>query len=139
MPGCAAAFIRACTATTVLTCATGHGRTRPALPPARRRPHVVRVLVVNAGSSSLKLAVIGDEDQTLAACELDDPRTKIDLAALRAALKRGLGDADVVGHRIVHGGERFAAPVRIDDEVETALRELVDLAPLHQPKSLAAL
>jgi acetate kinase len=99
----------------------------------------VRVLVVNAGSSSLKLAVIDNEDRTLAACELDAPRTNIDLAALRAALDGGLGDADVVGHRIVHGGERFAAAVRIDDEVETALRELVDLAPLHQPKSLAAL
>lgn len=99
----------------------------------------MRVLVVNAGSSSLKLALIDAEDQTLAACELDAPRTKIDLAALRGALEGELGDADAVGHRIVHGGARFAAPVRIDGQVETALRELVDLAPLHQPKSLAAL
>jgi len=44
-----------------------------------------------------------------------------------------------VGHRIVHGGERFVAAVRIDPDVETALRALTDLAPLHQPKSLAAL
>jgi acetate kinase len=44
-----------------------------------------------------------------------------------------------VGHRIVHGGERFREPVAIDEAVEHALRELTALAPLHQPKSLAAL
>ena len=99
----------------------------------------MRVLVVNAGSSSLKLALLDGDDKTLAACELDAPRTMIDPAELRAALTGGLGEADAIGHRIVHGGERFTAPVRIDAGVETALRELVDLAPLHQPKSLAAL
>jgi acetate kinase len=45
----------------------------------------------------------------------------------------------VVGHRIVHGGERFHDAVLIDADVEAALRGLVDLAPLHQPKSIAAL
>ena len=44
-----------------------------------------------------------------------------------------------MGHRIVHGGERFHEAVRIDAEVEAAVRELADLAPLHQPKSLAAM
>jgi acetate kinase len=44
-----------------------------------------------------------------------------------------------VGHRIVHGGERFAEAVRIEGDVEPQLRELTELAPLHQPKSLAAL
>ena len=51
----------------------------------------------------------------------------------------GLDAADAVGHRIVHGGAQFREPVRIDASVEAALRGLVDLAPLHQPKSLAAL
>lgn len=46
---------------------------------------------------------------------------------------------DAVAHRIVHGGRRYVAPVRIDDRVVAALRELTDLAPLHQPKALAAL
>src|SRR6185312_11345522 len=55
------------------------------------------------------------------------------------ALEAGLSDEDAVGHRIVHGGERFREPVRIDSTVEHALGELEDLAPLHQPKSLAAL
>ncbi len=54
-------------------------------------------------------------------------------------LAGGLGEADAVGHRIVHGGERFQSASRIDRNVEKALSELVELAPLHQRKSLAAL
>jgi acetate kinase len=99
----------------------------------------LRVLVVNAGSSSIKLALLGDHDQTLAERELAAPSARVDERELRAALDCGLGDAGAVGHRIVHGGERFRAPVLIDAEVEGALRDLVELAPLHQPKSLAAL
>jgi acetate kinase len=99
----------------------------------------MRVLVVNAGSSSLKLVLLDHDDQRIAQRELSTPRSAIDADALRAALDAGLGEADVVGHRIVHGGERFDAAVGIDAEVEAALRALVDLAPLHQSKSLAAL
>ncbi len=98
----------------------------------------MRVLTVNAGSSSLKLTLLDHDDSVLAAEGLPVGEG-IDEIALRRALDGGLGDADAVGHRIVHGGERFRAAVRIDGEVEAALRELVDLAPLHQPRSLAAL
>ncbi len=98
----------------------------------------MRVLVVNAGSSSLKLAVLDHDDSVLATRELSAPQAQIDRDAVRAALAE-MPDADAVGHRIVHGGERFAGPVRVDAGVEAALRDLVDLAPLHQPKSLAAL
>ncbi len=98
-----------------------------------------RILVVNAGSSSVKLSLIDERDEELATHELASPDARVDPAELRDALNGGLGDADAVGHRIVHGGERFRAPVRIDAEVERALRELTELAPLHQPKSLAAL
>jgi acetate kinase len=98
----------------------------------------MRVLVVNAGSSSLKLTLL-DGERTLSARELPAPRAAIDERELRAALQDGLGEADVVGHRIVHGGERFRAAVRVDADVEQALRALADLAPLHQAKSLAAL
>jgi acetate kinase len=99
----------------------------------------MRVLVVNAGSSSLKLSLIGAGDATLAHVELDAPRAEVEDAALREALAGPLREADAVGHRIVHGGARFGAPVRVDAEVEDALRALTELAPLHQPKSLAAL
>lgn len=99
----------------------------------------MRVLVVNAGSSSVKLSLLGSDDGLLAARELAAPRTHIDPHELQAVLADGLADADAVGHRIVHGGRHFRAAVPIDGEVRRALGELVDLAPLHQPKSLAAL
>ncbi|WP_445151257.1 acetate/propionate family kinase [Baekduia sp. Peel2402] len=84
----------------------------------------MRVLVVNAGSSSLKLSLLdGDSDDATVV----DPDELHDV------------DADAVGHRIVHGGTRFTEAVRIDDGVQRALDELTDLAPLHQPKSLDAL
>jgi acetate kinase len=99
----------------------------------------VRVLVVNAGSSSVKLTLLDPDDQTLAERELPASRATVDPGDLRAAIEDGLGTADVVGHRIVHGGERFRDAVLIDSEVEAALRDLVAMAPIHQPKSLAAL
>ncbi|HVW19050.1 MAG TPA: hypothetical protein VHB30_12465, partial [Solirubrobacteraceae bacterium] len=98
----------------------------------------MRVLVVNAGSSSLKLGVVDEAGEVVAARELAAPRSRLEPDAVAAAVD-GLGAFDAVGHRIVHGGERFTAPVRVDDGVVAALRELADLAPLHQAKSLAAL
>jgi acetate kinase len=103
------------------------------------RPRGVRVLVVNAGSSSLKLTLLDHDDSTLAARELHAPHARVEPEALQDALEAGLGDADAVGHRIVHGGERFREAVTVDADVEAQLRALVELAPLHQPKSLAAL
>jgi acetate kinase len=100
----------------------------------------VRILVVNAGSSSLKLSLLEGDDAVAGAAELDAPRAEVAAADVRAALAdHGLDAPDAVGHRIVHGGARFAEAVRIDAGVEDELRALTDLAPLHQPKSLAAL
>ena len=99
-----------------------------------------RVLVVNAGSSSLKLRLLDSDDRLAASGDAPATHGQVDPAALREALERIGGDrADAVGHRIVHGGTEFSEPVRIDDQVERRLRELTELAPLHQPKSLAAL
>jgi acetate kinase len=98
------------------------------------------VLVVNAGSSSLKLRVLGPGDELLASDDAPAAGGGFDQDELRAALKRlGAARAGAVGHRIVHGGADFTEPVRIDDRVERRLRELTALAPLHQPKSLWAL
>jgi len=99
----------------------------------------LRVLVVNAGSSSLKLSLLGSGEEPLAADELAAPRSEVDPHDLQDALGRDLGEADAIGHRIVHGGSRFREAVVVDDGVRRALGELVDLAPLHQPKSLTAL
>ncbi|HMD52048.1 MAG TPA: acetate/propionate family kinase [Solirubrobacteraceae bacterium] len=97
------------------------------------------MLVVNAGSSSLKLTLLDGGDATLEARELPAPRAQVDRDELIGALRSPLGEADAVGHRIVHGGERLREAVRITPRVEGELRRLVDIAPLHQPKSLAAL
>ena len=99
----------------------------------------MRVLTVNAGSSSLKLALLDERDETIAARELAAPRSRVDTRELRDALGSELGQAEAIGHRIVHGGARFHAAVRIDAQIEAELRGLSDLAPLHQQKSLAAL
>ncbi|MBE5861027.1 MAG: acetate kinase [Butyrivibrio sp.] len=49
---------------------------------------------------------------------------------------KGLDEIDAVGHRIVHGGEKFTKSVIIDDEVIKAIEEVSDLAPLHNPANL---
>jgi acetate kinase len=69
---------------------------------------------------------------------LPAPRGRIDEEALVEVLGRA-EKIDAVGHRIVHGGTELVAPVVIDERVEQQLQALVDLAPLHQPKSLRAL
>ncbi|MEU4744301.1 acetate/propionate family kinase, partial [Actinosynnema sp. NPDC023658] len=93
----------------------------------------MRVLVVNAGSSSLKLRLLGPDDAVERTADVEpDP----------ARLGEVLADwptPDAVGHRVVHGGTRFTDPVVLDDLVRQALVDLTSLAPLHQPKSLAGL
>ena len=92
------------------------------------------VLVVNAGSSSLKLRLLDDEDALLASDDLS-PDDEAGVAAWLAAQAAPAA----VGHRVVHGGVEFREPVLVDDDVVARLTALTDLAPLHQPKSLAAL
>ncbi|AKH99001.1 acetate kinase [Hoeflea sp. IMCC20628] len=72
----------------------------------------------------------GDSDQTHADVL---PRLIHDIILPRAGTISG------VGHRIVHGGERFNAPVRIDPEIRAGIAELTPLAPGHQPHNLAGI
>ncbi|HVT68090.1 MAG TPA: acetate/propionate family kinase [Trebonia sp.] len=105
-----------------------------------------RVLVVNAGSSSLKLRVLGgpgaaDGDVTGSA-DLAAVGGSLSGGADRTAIKTAIesfGPVDAVGHRIVHGGTLYGAPVLVTAGMRQRLEALTDLAPLHQPKSLAAL
>jgi acetate kinase len=97
-----------------------------------------RVLVVNAGSSSLKLRVLDPADAATASADLPAPSGAADASQIKSAIE-SFGPVDAVGHRIVHGGTLYTGPVRIDDQVRQRLESLTDLAPLHQPKSLAAL
>jgi acetate kinase len=98
----------------------------------------MRVLVVNAGSSSLKLRLLDARDTIAHSADLPAGPDGVDTSGL-AGILRGWGKPDAIGHRIVHGGTIFNGPALITDAVTKQLRELTDLAPLHQPKSLAAL
>ena len=100
--------------------------------------HGLSVLTVNAGSSSLKLRLLGADDALLADEELPAERGRADPLALAEVLER-IDAPGAIGHRIVHGGAQFTGPVRLDAGVEDALRALTALAPLHQPAALAAL
>lgn len=93
--------------------------------------------MVNAGSASLKLALVEGE-AVLEAESLPVPAGQGSQEALEAFVGR-CGPLDASGHRVVHGGAFFDEPVVVDAGVRERLAELVDLAPLHQPKSLAAL
>jgi acetate kinase len=84
----------------------------------------MRILTVNAGSSTLKLSLVRDGISL---------RTYDDLDAALADRP-----PDAVGHRVVHGGHRTAAEL-IDDTVRAELDALTDLAPLHQPAALRAI
>ena len=97
-----------------------------------------RILVVNAGSSSIKLRVVEGDDRVAWSNDVPAPRGVADAAPVAAAV-HDAGRVDAVGHRVVHGGDRFFEPVLVDDAVMRRLDALTDLAPLHQPRSLAAL
>jgi acetate kinase len=94
---------------------------------------LTRVLVVNAGSSSVKLRLLEDDDTVLRTADLGS-----DKSGLAAGIE-GWPQPQAVGHRIVHGGERFTGPALVDTDVRAEIERLADLAPLHQAKSLAGL
>ncbi|GAA1564345.1 acetate kinase [Kribbella hippodromi] len=123
------------------------------------------VLVINAGSSSLKYSLVDSASGEAAATGLverigeqsshhvhhgpkgdfeDDQPVASHEEALEAAVRAfdthgpALGDVDIVavGHRVVHGGSQFAAPALVDDALIKAVTELVPLAPLHNPANL---
>ncbi|HET7723272.1 MAG TPA: acetate kinase [Propionibacteriaceae bacterium] len=124
------------------------------------------ILVLNCGSSSIKYQVIDVDDESRLATGLvqkiglpdsslehthDGTTHRIDrmVADHKQALELvvsafdlygpALSDVVAVGHRAVHGGEAFRAPVRIDDEVIAKLEELSPLAPLHNPPGIAGI
>ncbi|MBD3641152.1 MAG: acetate kinase [Marinobacter sp.] len=123
------------------------------------------ILVVNCGSSTLKLALFDENTLTCTATGLaerlnhDDAVARIgkiegDIplpagATHRQALEamtKALADSGLltgppaaIGHRVVHGGENFREAALIDDEVLRAIRECADLAPLHNPVNLSGI
>ncbi|TMM39786.1 MAG: acetate kinase [Actinobacteria bacterium] len=100
------------------------------------------ILVLNAGSSSLKWRLFrsGEPADGGIVERIGEPSGAVadHGAAVHQVLDR-LGGVDAVGHRIVHGGTRFQAPVVVDDEVLSAIRALSELAPLHNPVGVAGI
>lgn len=131
----------------------------------------MKILVVNAGSSSLKYQLISMTEEIVLAKGLcdriglpgslikhktDDGRTvtkEIEMKdhkdAITSLLKvlthdewgviESLDEIKAVGHRVVHGGEKFFKSVIIDDEVMKAIEECVELAPLHNPPNITGI
>jgi acetate kinase len=97
----------------------------------------VRVLTVNAGSTTMKLALL-DGNRSLASRNVEVDDVSGGERALSDALDE-LDRPDAVGHRVVHGGAAFTQAVRIDEKVRGRLEDLVALAPLHQPAALAGI
>lgn len=134
---------------------------------------ILKILVVNAGSSSLKYQLIDMENESVLAkgnCEqigtestfthkVTSDETKnikalpMDMQDHAAALKIVLDtlvdaehgvigsvkEIDAVGHRVLHGGEKFSGSVLVDDKVEEAIKECFDLGPLHNPANLTGI
>ena len=127
----------------------------------------IKVLVCNAGSSSLKFSLFDAEDETLLANgsidwlikparlafrRENEPEIRKELKLEKHAdavtrildyLQAGASaplqspeDLQAVGHRVVHGGDRYSSAVRISAEVKRTIEELTELAPLHNPPSL---
>ena len=120
-----------------------------------------RFLTINAGSSSLKFASFRLEGGGDPLCEIrgqlsgigqgdaklsvnadwgaDHLKLETHRDALDLLIERLGGEWRGVGHRVVHGGTRFTAPVVIDGKTIEALKDLSALAPLHQPHNVAAI
>jgi acetate kinase len=97
----------------------------------------VRVLVVNAGSTSVKLRMVEPDHSVSHRLDLGPPAGQADPGLAR--FLGSVGEVDAVGHRVVHGGPDFTGPVIVDGEVRRALDATLELAPLHNPPALHAL
>ncbi len=99
----------------------------------------MKILVLNAGSSSLKFDLWDTDPETLILKGEVERVDSMATALNEAFNKIGAAKIDAVGHRVVHGGDRFLASVIIDAEVEHGIDELSALAPLHNPHNLEAI
>ena len=110
---------------------------------------MIPVLVLNAGSSSLKYQLLDMDDRSVTASGLVERIGEAQVPDHGAALAQVLADLEgaglltdppvAVGHRVVHGGDRFSGPTVVDDAVLDEIRALVPLAPLHNPANIAGI
>lgn len=98
----------------------------------------MRVLVVNSGSSSLKLSVLSPDGTVHAATTVERWEGRAHLEPVQQFL-HGVDGIDAVEHRVVHGGPRYRASARVDGELLDYLDSIQDLAPLHNPRAVAGI
>ena len=94
----------------------------------------MRILVINAGSTSTKLRVVERDGRVERSLDLH--ATGEPLTDQLDRFLAEVGHLDATGHRVVHGGAGFTGPVVVNDSVRRALDALNDLAPLHNPAAL---
>src|ERR1700730_14570489 len=105
----------------------------------------MRVLVLNVGSSSLKVSIvdtIGLAAIAKAEVSLGVDATKqngIERTVQSLLAKLEIAAVEAVGHRVVHGGTRFLSAVRVDERVLKGIEALADFAPLHNPVAAATI
>ncbi|WP_434995626.1 acetate/propionate family kinase [Arthrobacter sp. Ld5] len=104
------------------------------------------ILVINSGSSSLKYQVREGDDvlaeglvERIGEAEVPDHAAALDRVDGEVSAALGGRAIDAVGHRVVHGGERFSEPVLIDNEITRAIERLNPLAPLHNPAAVTGI
>lgn len=100
----------------------------------------MKILVLNAGSSSLKYKLFIDKQVMVDGVIEEIKNYREGILEIEDRLRSigidRLSSLDVVGHRVVHGGEIFKESLLIDDEVIETIRSLIPLAPLHNPANL---
>jgi acetate kinase len=98
----------------------------------------LRVLVLNAGSSSLKLSLVDADDRVVADQDFEVAEGRLDRGQLASAIHE-MESPEAIGHRVVHGGPRYRQSVRLNRAVVEYLETISDLAPLHLPAALAGI
>lgn len=99
------------------------------------------LLVINAGSSTIKYGLYRADDLTpISSANIETKKAGGYEPAMQQIIDLiKTHNVTAVGHRVVHGGQHYAAPQRIDDKVMADLEALAPLAPLHQPHNLKAI
>lgn len=130
----------------------------------------MKILVINAGSSSLKAQLIDSQtskvyakcsceriglDASFIKFESDKGKTKVDYVmkdhsdAIKGLIGfllseeygciKNMSEIDAIGHRMVHGGEKFTKSVVVDDNLMKVLEDMIPLAPLHNPANIVGI
>lgn len=97
------------------------------------------ILVINSGSTSLKYKLFNEKEKEIKGGNLTDAKSAEQ--AIKAVLKE-IGDLHnlaAVGHRVVHGGDKFFESMVLNDEIINELEKFNELAPLHNPYNLAGI